>query len=108
MKVVLESEPWLTEPALLELPWAEPGSGGRRGGKVERKLRVGVMWNDGIVNPVKPVERALREMVESLREKGKEEIELVEGFESWETRTGWELIRQLVSFFFFFFFSFCH
>lgn len=86
------SAPWRKDPSLLEMPWREGRKGGWEDG--QRKLRVGVMWDDGEVRPVKAIERVLRGVVEKLRESG--EVEVVD-FEPWKTRQGWDLIRQLVS-----------
>ncbi|ORY90707.1 amidase [Leucosporidium creatinivorum] len=92
MSVVLSSDakPWRRDPSLLEMPWRV----GRMGGWQEggRRLRVGVMWHDGEVRPVRGVERALKGAVEKLRKSG--EVEVVD-FEPWKTREGWDLIRQL-------------
>ena len=51
-------------------------------------MRVGVMRDDGVVRPVKPVRRAMDATVEALIASGKAEIVEVEpmGFEE-----GWEL-----------------
>ncbi|KIK63075.1 hypothetical protein GYMLUDRAFT_41385 [Collybiopsis luxurians FD-317 M1] len=63
--VILSARPWLRSMHLLPLPWrSEPitwsGSGG--------KIRLGVMWNDGNVLPQPPVRRALRMVVDALKQ----------------------------------------
>lgn len=94
LSVVLgeETRPWVADPALLELAWGV----GRRGEWEEgrRKLRVGVMRCDGEVRPLKPMERAVENVVRKLVESGR--VEVVE-FVPWKTREGWELARKLVS-----------
>jgi Asp-tRNA(Asn)/Glu-tRNA(Gln) amidotransferase A subunit family amidase len=39
------------------------------------QLKIGVIWNDGIVRPTPPVSRALRDTVEKLRAAGHEVID---------------------------------
>ncbi|KAF3046200.1 hypothetical protein E8E11_008429 [Didymella keratinophila] len=61
MKVIIDSEPWLEEPALIPMPWRSfvvPE---------DRPLRVGVLWHDGIVRPHPPVTRALKQVTEALK-----------------------------------------
>ncbi|KAJ9224000.1 hypothetical protein DTO169C6_3620 [Paecilomyces variotii] len=67
-QVVIDSEPWHHEPSLVEIPWKanlEP----------PKKMIIGVMWNDGIVQPHPPVTRALQEAVVALRQAGHTIIE---------------------------------
>lgn len=62
MKTVIDSEPWIEEPALIPMPWrtyAVPD---------DRPLRIGVLWHDGIVRPHPPVARALKRVTDALRE----------------------------------------
>jgi Asp-tRNA(Asn)/Glu-tRNA(Gln) amidotransferase A subunit family amidase len=61
MKAVIDTEPWLTEPALIPMPWrtyAVPH---------DRPLRIGVLWHDGIVRPHPPIIRALRLATDRLK-----------------------------------------
>ncbi|KAL2816577.1 glutamyl-tRNA amidotransferase subunit A [Aspergillus cavernicola] len=63
MKTVLRSKPWLSDPLLHPIPWRDDEPHIHQDGK---KLTVGVMWTDGVVNPVPAVTRALREVEEAL------------------------------------------
>jgi amidase len=49
------------------MPWQEV--------KLGNKLKIAVMWDDGICTPTPPVSRALRQTVEKLRKKGHEIVE---------------------------------
>ena len=74
MKTIIDSKPWIEDPSLLPLPWRGElfeGLAGRGG-----KLKVGVLWNDGIVTPHPPVTRAMHEVVSRL--KNSEDVEVVE------------------------------
>ncbi|KAH7074521.1 amidase signature domain-containing protein [Paraphoma chrysanthemicola] len=69
MKVIIDAEPWLTEPALIPMPWrtyAVPE---------DRPLRIGVLWHDGIVRPHPPITRALTILTDKLKSL---DIEVVE------------------------------
>ena len=73
MKTALDSKPWLRDPDLVPLPWNDQTNhfGGKEASTT--KLKIAVMWDDGVVHPHPPVTRALRELVEKLK--------VVDGFE---------------------------
>ena len=66
-KTVVEAQPWLVDPKCLPIPWRP----------VERKpkLKLAVMWHDGMVAPTPPVARALAETVEKLKAAGHEIVQ---------------------------------
>ena len=64
MKTVIDSKPWLQDPTLLPIPWRSDQV--KRSPDGTRILKIGVMWDDGIVKPHPPVTRALREVVHHL------------------------------------------
>jgi len=66
-KTVVEAKPWLLDPKCVPIPWREI--------KLEKAVKLGVMWNDGIVTPTPPVKRALKETVEKLRRHGCEIVD---------------------------------
>lgn len=59
MRTYLDYEPWTKDPALVPLPWRTP--------TLPARLKIGIMWNDGIVTPHPPVGRALREVASALK-----------------------------------------
>lgn len=65
--VVLGSKPWLKEYNLVPIPWEIPiaphwsGSNGQR-------IRIGVMWHDDVVLPQPPIRRALKTLVDVLKQ----------------------------------------
>ncbi|KAI0545306.1 amidase [Xylaria curta] len=87
VKTVLSARPWLVEPSLVAIPWREEEIKKR-----ERKLRVGVIWDDGVVRPHPPIMAALSRVVEKLRESG--EVEVVD-WECWKHDLAWEIIAKL-------------
>lgn len=70
-KVILGAEPWHVEPHLIPIPWTPLEKS-----VLPKKLRVGIMKDDGVVRPTAPMRRALA-MAET-KLKGRSDIELVE------------------------------
>lgn len=66
-KTIVGAEPWLVDPKVLPIPW--------RPVENKKKLKIAVLWNDGITVPTPPVMRALKETVEKLRRAGHEVVD---------------------------------
>lgn len=64
---VVGAAPWLKDPKCMPIPY--------RTVDLKPKLKLGIMWNDGVVMPTPPVKRALSHTVETLRSKGHEIVE---------------------------------
>lgn len=62
MKTIIDAEPWKSEPALISKPWSYH--------KLEdtEKVKIAIMWNDGVITPHPPIESALSQLVEQLKE----------------------------------------
>ncbi|KAF2454224.1 putative glutamyl-tRNA amidotransferase subunit A [Lineolata rhizophorae] len=93
MRACLRQRPWVRFPSLLPLPWRE-GEGWERtaeGGCV-KKLKVGVLWDDGVVRVHPPVRRALKETVDALKKV--EGVEIVE-WKPYKHDLAWEIIASL-------------
>ncbi|GAW23440.1 hypothetical protein ANO14919_129990 [Xylariales sp. No.14919] len=89
VRTVLRARPWLKEPSLVAIPWRD---GDLLGEETGRKLRVGVIWDDGVVRPHPPVVAALSRVVEKLKASG--EVEVVD-WECWKHDLAWEVIARL-------------
>ncbi|KAJ7722646.1 amidase signature domain-containing protein [Mycena maculata] len=63
--VVIGSKPWLHEYNLVPLPWEIPTT--PRWSGLSGRLRIGVMWHDGVVMPQPPIRRALKTLVDALK-----------------------------------------
>ena len=87
MKTIIAARPWLIEPSLVPLPWQEYE--GLNDNKPSKKLKIGVMWSDGVVEPNHSVSRALTKMVNAL--KPIEEVDIVE-WKPYRHGYAWELI----------------
>jgi amidase len=85
MKAIIDSQPWLEEPALVPIPWREiqlPS---------DRPLRIGVILNDGVVRPHPPITRALNLMTSNLQFAG---IEVVD-FPPYLHDEAWAILSSL-------------
>jgi amidase len=66
-KTIVDAQPWLVDPRCLPIPW--------RSVPRKTRLRLAVMWNDGVVLPTPPVTRALKETVDKLKQAGHDILE---------------------------------
>ncbi|EEP83009.1 conserved hypothetical protein [Uncinocarpus reesii 1704] len=64
---VTNSQPWLVDPKCIPIPWRTVAP--------QKKLRIGITWDDGMVRPTPPVRRALKETAEKLRNAGHEVVD---------------------------------
>jgi amidase len=90
MKTLIDTKPWLQEAALLPFPWRDDVSHLDKG--KGKKLKVGVIWDDGIVKPHPPVIRALSEVMSKLKESP--DIEVVD-WKPYKHDEAWEIIASL-------------
>ena len=88
IKSVIDAKPWYKEPALLPFPWKEEDA--FKG----KKLKVAVLWDDGVVRPHPPVTRALKQIVDKLKEKCN--VDIVE-WKPYKHDLAWELLVRLIS-----------
>ncbi|KAL4890628.1 amidase signature domain-containing protein [Aspergillus ambiguus] len=83
MQSLLDKEPWEVDPGCIPIPWRK-----EMAAIPKRKLRLGIISDDGIVKPQPPVTRALRDVGRKLAEAGHELVEWdtslhVKGTELW-------------------------
>lgn len=83
IKTIIDAKPWLKEPALLPFPWNNDDF------FAGKKLKVGVLWDDGVVKPHPPITRALQQIVDKL--KANDDFEVVE-WKPYEHDLAWEII----------------
>ncbi|EHY52325.1 Acetamidase [Exophiala dermatitidis] len=75
MKTLIDQQPWLDDPSLLPMPWNyTPNHSNSSTAKSyltkpdgTKRLKIGVLWSDGVVQPHPPVSRALREVTTKLQ-----------------------------------------
>ncbi|OAQ98283.1 hypothetical protein LLEC1_04059 [Akanthomyces lecanii] len=66
-KVVVQSQPWLRDSKCLPIPWKSVD--------LPKKLKIGVMWDDTLVQPTPPIARALRHTVTKLLHAGHDVVD---------------------------------
>ncbi|KAH0838041.1 amidase signature domain-containing protein [Lanmaoa asiatica] len=87
-KVMLDAEPWLFEPPLLEMPWKADVA---RGQGLPEKLTIAMLYDDGVVAPHPPITEAMKRYEAELRKAGHEVVL----WEPLDHERGWELILRL-------------
>ena len=84
-RTMLQYEPWLVEPPLLEIPWQQELAEGEG---LHPRLSIAILWDDGVVTPDPPILDALARTRDALLAAGHEVL-------SWEPvahQDAWELI----------------
>ncbi|KAJ5719903.1 hypothetical protein N7493_006781 [Penicillium malachiteum] len=71
MERLLASSPWNLDPSAIPIPWRRELAAP----PMDRKLKIGVVIDDGVVKPQPPVTRAMNETIQALRNAGHEVIE---------------------------------
>lgn len=69
MQSLLDSNPWDIDPGCIPIPWRK-----ELAAMPDRKLKLGVIFDDGVVKPQPPITRALREVTRKLAAAGHEGI----------------------------------
>ncbi|KAI0783311.1 amidase [Abortiporus biennis] len=87
-RVMLQYEPWLIEPPLLEIPWKQNVVDGEG---IPEKLSIAILWDDGVVRPHPPILDALKRTTDALLNAGHEVIDWV----PIDHRESWDLILKL-------------
>ncbi|KAL1303863.1 hypothetical protein AAFC00_000319 [Neodothiora populina] len=93
MKTLIDQKPWLTEPSLVPFPWRDTSSESLlrvKDGK--RKLKIGIMKDDGVVRPHPPILRAINKIVSDLSSHS--DIEIVQ-FPPYKCDDAWRIISSL-------------
>ncbi|KAJ9662313.1 hypothetical protein H2198_001447 [Neophaeococcomyces mojaviensis] len=66
MKAIIEQKPWLSDPSMLPIKWNTTESYLRHE-HGQKKVKIAIMWNDGVVKPHPPITRALKEVADKLK-----------------------------------------
>ncbi|GAP89722.2 putative fatty-acid amide hydrolase [Rosellinia necatrix] len=70
-KAVVDSEPWHADPRCLPIPWRAAAAAAA----LPSKLKVAILWHDGVVLPTPPVTRALRHAADRLTAAGHDVVD---------------------------------
>lgn len=83
-RTVIGTQPWRADPRCLPIPWRTDVS-------LPPKLRIAVLWDDGMALPTPPVTRALQTAVQRLRDAGHD----VTDWSSVDQPQGAELLHRM-------------
>lgn len=78
VRAILSTNPWLHDPLVVDMPWRSAEEQAIRQiiqSNSGEKLAFGLYANDGVVNPMPPVARAVKMVAEALRNAGHDIIE---------------------------------
>ncbi|OIW30790.1 amidase [Coniochaeta ligniaria NRRL 30616] len=73
LRALLSTQPWIKDPAVVPIPYRQDiydaylARGSAAGAK---PLKIGVVWNDGMVEPHPPVQRGLKLLAEAVKNAG--------------------------------------
>ena len=81
---VANASPWFKDPKCIPMPW--------RSVELKSQPKIGVLWDNGMIQPTPPVKRALKTVVEKLKAKGYEIID-------WKSDGHIEAMQLLLKFF---------
>ena len=84
-RVMLDAQPWLMEPPLLEMPWNKAAA---KGHGLPEKLSIAILWDDGVFTPDPPITLALEKYRNSLIAAGHDVID----WQPLNHKEGWNLI----------------
>ncbi|ODV89636.1 hypothetical protein CANCADRAFT_32829 [Tortispora caseinolytica NRRL Y-17796] len=68
MDTMTAGKPWINDVTLPIMPWKKP--------EVPSKMKIAVLWDDGIVAPTPPIQRGLKMVVEKLKSAGNEIVDM--------------------------------
>ncbi|KAF2260876.1 acetamidase [Lojkania enalia] len=89
MRLVLSTKPYLIDPRIIPIPWTGSAT------SVEKKLKVGIISNDGFIEPQPPVKRAIAWAKKALSDPKFADIIEVKGFQPYDAREAWYKIRHM-------------
>jgi amidase len=88
MTTVLGQKPYLLDPKVVPLPWTGLKT------EMEKPLRIGIIENDGFIDPQPPVKRAIAWARERLSDPKYSDILKVKDFKPYKAAEAWKKIRR--------------
>ncbi|KAF2872797.1 amidase signature domain-containing protein [Massariosphaeria phaeospora] len=89
MTLVLSTKPYLTDPRIIPIPWS-----GLRTPTIQ-KLKIGIITNDGFIEPQPPVQRAISWAQAILSNPKYSDILDVKPFKPYNAKEAWSKIRRM-------------
>jgi amidase len=89
MKLVLGTQPYLTDPRLVPIPWTGLEA------TAKKPLKIGIISNDGYIEPQPPVKRAVAWAKEQLSDPKYTGLIEVKTFTPFDAKEAWSKIRRM-------------
>lgn len=89
MKLVLSVKPYLEDPRIVPIPWTGLQT------PITRKLKVGIITNDGFIDPQPPVKRAIAWVKQTLSDSKYSSIVEIKDFKPFAAEEAWSKVRRL-------------
>lgn len=72
LKALLSTQPWINDPAVVPIPYRQDvyDTFIARGSSGSKPLKIGIVWNDGMVEPHPPVQRGLKLLADAVKKAG--------------------------------------
>lgn len=81
---IANAEPWNHDPKCINIPWREV--------TLPARLKIAVLWDDGVCTPTPPIQRALKKVTAKLKNKGYEIV-------NWSSEDHAQAVELLAKFF---------
>jgi amidase len=88
-KLVLSTKPYLSDPRLIPIPWTGVQT------PVSKKLKIGIISNDGFIEPQPPVKRAISWARDALSNPKYASFLEVKDFTPYDAKGSWSKIRRM-------------
>jgi amidase len=88
-KLILSAKPYLSDPRLIPIPWTGVQTA------VPKKLKIGIINNDGFIDPQPPVKRAIAWVKQVLSDPKYADFIEVKEFTPYKAKDAWSKIRRM-------------
>lgn len=89
MKLMLSVKPYLEDPRIVPIPWTGLQT------PITRKLKIGIITNDGFIDPQPPVKRAIAWVKQTLSDPKYESIVEIKDLKPFAAEDAWSKVRRL-------------
>ncbi|KAJ4377579.1 hypothetical protein N0V83_000406 [Neocucurbitaria cava] len=89
MRIVLSAKPHLVDPKLVPIPWTGLNT------SITKPLKIGIIQNDGFIDPQPPVKRAIAWAQKQLSDPKYSDLFQVKQFKPYNAEEAWDMIRRI-------------
>lgn len=88
-QLLIDAKPWLVDPKLIPIPWTGLNT------SITKRLKIGIIDNDGFIDPQPPVKRAIAWARQRLSDPKYSDIIEVKTFKPYNAAEAWSKIRRM-------------